>query len=240
MHQGRRIAVVVPAYNESKHILRCLDTIPAFVDRVLVVDDASTDETARLVREFADTRVELLRHSSNRGVGAAIISGYRRAHAAGMDVAVVMAGDGQMDPHDLPDLVQPILEDRADYVKGERLSWPDAHRVIPRLRLAGIQMLQVLTRLSTGLYHLRDFQCGYTALRLSVLDRIELSRVYPRYGFPNDFIAHLALAGARVAETRVRPVYEGQSSDLRIHRVAVPILLVLARSTGRRILSRSV
>jgi dolichol-phosphate mannosyltransferase len=168
-------------------------------------------------------------------VGAAILTGYRGAIELEMDIAVVMAGDGQMHPGDMPGLLLPLLHKEADYVKGNRLTWPGSDRIIPPSRLLGIKALQVLTRISTGLPQLHDCQCGYTAVRLSFLSRMDLDSVYPRYGFPNDFLNHLALAGGRITERVVRPIYNGQRSDLKISRVTLPILFLIARGTFRRL-----
>jgi glycosyltransferase involved in cell wall biosynthesis len=228
------IAVVVPAFNEADYIEACVAGIPAYVDRVLVVDDASTDDTAERTSRCPDPRLRLVRRRANGGVGAAILTGYRAAMSEGLDIAVVMAGDGQMHPDDLPGLLLPLLRGEADYVKGNRLAWPGASRVIPRSRLFGIRVLAAMTRLSSGYKGLQDCQCGYTALRLDVLRRVDLATVYPRYGFPNDLLNHLALVGATVVERVVRPIYEGQRSDLRIRRVVLPIAALLARGTLRR------
>lgn len=239
MLHGQRIAVVVPAFDEAEHIEACLRDLPPYVDAIVVVDDASRDDTAARARAALDARAprvrsRLVRHAVNRGVGGAILTGYVEAAELGADIAVVMAGDGQMDPDDMPALLLPVLSGEADYVKGDRLAWPGGVGAMPRHRLVGIRVLETLTRVSTGLYDLHDFQCGYTALRLSLLPHLDLERVYPRYGFPNDFLNHLVLAGARVAERPVRPIYEGQRSDLRPGRVALPILWLLAKGTGRR------
>src|SRR5262245_18964410 len=126
MFAGLVVAVVVPAFTEEKHIVRVLSTMPTSGHRIVVVHDASEDDTGRHVRDVNDSRVVLLRHPENRGVGAAIATGYARAFADGADVAVVMAGDAQMDPRDLEPIVRPIARGEAEYVKGDRLSWPDA------------------------------------------------------------------------------------------------------------------
>jgi glycosyltransferase involved in cell wall biosynthesis len=235
MLRGHRIAVVMPAYNEARHIAQCIDDVPRFVDLVVVVDDASRDDTAACALAKNEPRLRVVRHERNQGVGGAILTGYRVARASGMDVAVVMAGDGQMHPDDMPGLLLPVLGGEADYVKGNRRGWPNAREVFPRSRWWGIRALEVLTRWSTGLHELEDFQCGYTALRLAFLDKMDIASIYPRYGFPNDFIIHLTLLGGRVVERIVRPIYGGERSDLKIHRVIIPLLAILARGAARRI-----
>src|SRR5688572_19724598 len=125
MYRSLRVAVVIPAFNERRAIAQTVATVPDLVDHILVIDDASTDDTAVEATRAASARhapecVEVLRHATNAGVGRAISTGYQRALAVGADVAVVMAGDGQMDPADLPELLAPIAGDDADYVKGNR------------------------------------------------------------------------------------------------------------------------
>ncbi|MFH1531514.1 MAG: glycosyltransferase family 2 protein [Pseudomonadota bacterium] len=230
MYHGQSIGVVIPAFNEERFIPRTLGTMPGFVDRVAVVDDGSRDGTADQVREIGDPRVVLIRHDQNRGVGGAILTGYRHLLDAGLDVLVVMAGDGQMDPADLPALLDPVIEGTADHTKGNRLYHPDTPRVMPAWRLVGNVALSLLTRITAGYPDVVDSQCGYTATRAEILSAVDLDRVYPRYGFPNDLLAHLHSAGARVAHVQVRPIYEGQSTGLR-PLTAVPALSwVLARS----------
>ncbi|MEM1417973.1 MAG: glycosyltransferase family 2 protein, partial [Myxococcota bacterium] len=141
MHERMRVAVVVPAYDEARLIDRALDAVPAWVDRIVVVDDGSRDATAARVLARREARVQLVRHARNRGVGAAIATGYRAAFDAGADVAVVMAGDAQMDPRDLAALLAPLARGEAGYAKGDRTRWPDVRRQMPRARLLGTRVL---------------------------------------------------------------------------------------------------
>lgn len=236
---GARIAVVIPARDEQAWIAGVVAGIPAFVDHIIVVDDASRDRTAALAAAAAaaagDARLTLVSHPADqgaRGVGAAIVSGYRRARALGADVAAVMAGDGQMDPRDLPRVVAPVALGQADYVKGDRLRHPDVWRVMPLGRLLGTAALAALTRRAAGLGALSDSQCGYTAISVPALDAIDLDALWPRYGYPNDLIVTLAAAGLRIAEVPVRPVYRGEASGLAARHV-LTILSVTARSVMR-------
>jgi len=234
MYQGQSIGVVIPAFNEERFIPRTLGTMPRLVDRVAVVDDGSRDRTADQVREADDSRVVLIRHDQNLGVGGAILTGYRYLLDEGLDVLVVMAGDGQMDPADLPALLDPVVQGVADHAKGNRLYHPDTPRVMPTWRLIGNVALSLLTRVTAGYPGVIDSQCGYTATRAGILAQVDLDRVYPRYGFPNDLLAHLHSAGARISHVEVRPIYEGQGTGIR-PLTAVPALSwVLARSWVQR------
>jgi glycosyltransferase involved in cell wall biosynthesis len=223
---------VIPARDEAAWIAETVGSVPAFVDHVLVVDDASRDRTAEIARAAGDERLEILAHARNLGVGAAIASGYRRARALGADAVAVMAGDGQMDPRDLPRVLAPVALGRADYVKGDRLRHPEVWRTMPLARLAGTAVLAALTRRAAGLDTLSDSQCGYTAISARAIEAIDLDALWPRYGYPNDLIVAIAAAGLTIQEVPVRPVYRGEASGLRPRHV-LTILMVLARSARR-------
>jgi glycosyltransferase involved in cell wall biosynthesis len=233
------IAVVIPAFNEADKIAATIRSVPGFVDHVIVVDDGSSDATAAVARRMEGRGLEVLVHPENRGVGAAIATGYARALALGAEAAAVMAGDGQMDPADLPALLAPVVEGRADYAKGNRLAWPGGWREIPLVRLGGSVVLSWLTRLASGYRRLSDSQCGYTVASRRALDAIGPERMFARYGYPNDLLIRLAAAGARVVDVPVRPVYgPAWRSGLRPARVALPIARLLARAFVRRVLAR--
>jgi glycosyltransferase involved in cell wall biosynthesis len=233
-----RVAVVVPAHNEERWIGETVRRMPAFVDHVVVVDDASRDATAREAAQAGDPRVEVIRHPDNRGVGAAIVRGYRRARALGAGVAAVMAGDGQMHPDDLAAVASPVARGEADYVKGNRLAYPGAFRAMPLPRLAGTAALAVLTRVAAGLPALADSQCGFTAISSGAIDALgaDLDALWPRYGYPNDLIGAVARRGLRIAEVVVRPVYRGEASGLRPWHLAT-IGFVIGRVAIRRIVA---
>ena len=216
MFESTNVAVVVPAHNEALLIRRVLRGLPDWIRFVVVVDDASTDDTAAVVDRCAqnDPRVRLVRHAVNQGVGAAITTGYRHAIELQADVVVVMAGDDQMDPSDLPALVEPVARGAADYAKGDRLHHPQA-AAMPLIRRVGTGVLGWLTGLAIGMPDLHDSQCGYTAISASALRHINLDDVWSGYGYPNDLLAHLAAAHLRIVDVVVRPVYADETSELR-------------------------
>lgn len=213
MVHGARVAVVIPAFQEEQRIGAVLTGIPAYVDAIYVVDDASTDGTLAAARAVADPRLVLIRHPRNLGVGGAIAHGYVRAAADGAELIAVMAGDGQMDPNDLLPLIHALIAADADYAKGNRFIHPERARM-PLARRLGGRALALLTRLTTG-YAIDDSQCGFTVIRASILPQVALEELWPRYGYPNDLLALLAAAGARVVEAPVRPIYAGESSGIR-------------------------
>lgn len=233
-----RIAVIVPAYNEADKIVATLRSMPAFVDHVIVVDDASHDNTAGLAAAVKRVGLEVISHASNRGVGAALVTGYQRAYAIGAEITAVMAGDSQMDPDDLPALVQAVVAG-ADYAKGNRFAYVQSVRSVwremPWLRLVGNVALSLGTKLSSGLWHIFDSQCGYTAANRHAVAVILAEPTFPRYGYPNDVLVRLALASSRVVDVPVRPVYgPGWRSGIRPSRVAWPIFKLLLRGGARR------
>jgi glycosyltransferase involved in cell wall biosynthesis len=221
-----RIAVVVPAYREERLIARMLGRVPAYVDAVYVVDDASGDGTSAAAQSVADPRVFVVRHSENRGVGAAIVSGYRAALADGHDVLAVMAGDDQMHPDDLEPLVRAVLAGAA-YAKGNRFVHADARRM-PLARRAGGAFLSAVTRAASGLA-VSDTQCGFTALAATAASSLPLGELWPRYGYPNDLLLLLAARGLAVVEVPVRPVYADERSGLRAWHVLSILGVVLRR-----------
>jgi glycosyltransferase involved in cell wall biosynthesis len=230
MLDGKRVAVVVPAYDEEGLIGETLAAIPEFVDRIYVVDDHSQDGTAARAQEAGDPRVEVIVHDRNEGVGAAIVSGYRRALAEGVDVTCVMAADGQMDPADLETIAGTVARGEVEYAKANRLFTGQAWELMPRHRYLGNAVLSMLTKIASGYWHVADSQSGYTAISREQLERLDLDRIYPRYGFPNDMLVHLNVWNARVRDIPSRPIYgQGERSGIRLWRVIPSIAWLLLK-----------
>jgi glycosyltransferase involved in cell wall biosynthesis len=238
---GLSVAVVVPAHDVEQWLGEVLDTMPSFVDHVVVVDDGSRDGTAaipasRQASEHGSGRhVTVLRHPRRQGVGAAIAAGYRQACALGAEVVGVMAGDGQMHPDDLARVLEPVVAGHAAYVKGNRLAHPRVWALMPPSRLLGSLLFSWLTSLAAGV-RVRDSQCGFTAVSAHALAQLELDRLWPSFGYPNDLIGALATRGLRIAEVPVRPVYRGEPSGLRPWH-GLTIGFVIGRVAARRLLS---
>ncbi len=246
MYRSLRVAVVIPAFNERRAIGHTIETVPAFVDHIIVVDDASTDDTAAqawiaAARRADPSGVEVLRHPENRGVGSAITSGYYRVLGLPCDVAVVMAGDGQMDPDDLPALLDPIASGRADYVKGNRFLHPSIWSTMPPSRIFGNVVLSAVTRVTSGYHHVFDSQCGYTAIHRRALASLALDELFPRYGYPNDLLSRLHVRSMRVVDVPVRPIYgEHWKSGIHLGTALHPIPWVLLRSWGSRLAAQAI
>jgi glycosyltransferase involved in cell wall biosynthesis len=230
MLEGKTVAVVVPAYDEEALVGMTISAVPEFVDRIIVVDDASRDGTADAARAVGDPRLEVVTHERNSGVGAAIVTGYRRAIAEGADVACVMAADNQMDPADLAKIALPVARGEVEYTKANRLISGEAWQVIPRSRYLGNAMLSFLTKIASGYWHVADSQSGYTAASREILEQLDLDRVYPGYGFPNDMLVHLNVWNARVRDVPSRPVYGvGEKSGIKIRKVVPRISWLLVK-----------
>jgi glycosyltransferase involved in cell wall biosynthesis len=231
MLDGKRVAVVVPAYDEEVLVVETLRGIPELVDRIYVVDDASSDGTGERARELGDPRIEVIRHDRNSGVGAAIVTGYRRALEEDIDVTCVMAGDNQMDPGELEGLVGPVTRGEVEYAKANRLFSGEAWKVIPRTRYLGNAVLSLLTKIASGYWHVADSQAGYTAISRDALQSLDLDRLYPRYGFPNDMLVHLNIRNARVRDVPSRPIYNvGEDSGIRLRSVIPRISWLLFKA----------
>lgn len=239
--KNKSIAIVIPAKNEANNIIRVLSSLPDWVDRAYVIDDGSDDGMGDLIRRHypAEDRVVIIRHEKSRGKGGAMAAGYVRARDDGMDCIVVMDGDGQMDPGDLPALVEPIAAGWVDYCKGNRFAYPQGISKIPPVRLFGNFILSFLTKVASGYWHITDSQTGYTAITHEALSAIDAEGIYPSYGCPNDILIKLNIAGFRVGEVPVNPLYGvGEKSKMRIPRVILPILKLLFMGWVKRIVKR--
>lgn len=233
MYRDKRISIVVPAYNEETQIHRVIDTAPHFVDTIVIINDCSPDRTADVVRahpHYASGRVVLIDLPVNEGVGGAIAAGYKWSRDHGIDIAVVMAGDGQMNPADMPAILDPVVDGEVDYTKGNRLVTGDAFRKIPKIRFFGNTALSLLTKIASGYWHVADSQTGYTAINARALASIDWDGMYKRYGQPNDLLVKLNVEGFRVIDVPVEPVYNvGEKSGIRVRKVIFTIGGLLLR-----------
>jgi glycosyltransferase involved in cell wall biosynthesis len=232
MYKKKTVGVVIPAYNVETLVGRVIETMPGFIDHLLIVDDASKDGTTAIIKNYQkkDKRIILIKHAQNQGVGGAIASGYKWCREHDLDVAVVMAGDAQMDPADLPTLLEPVITDRVDYSKGNRLFTGDAWTKIPRIRYLGNSALSLLTKIASGYWHLADSQCGYTAANKKILHTIDWDQMYKRYGMPNDLLVRLNIFNFRVADVPVKPVYHvGEKSGFKALWMIPRLSLLLTR-----------
>ena len=233
MYKDKTIAVVVPCYNEETQIKRVIDTMPEYVDQIVIVDDLSEDDTVSVVHELAqsDSRIELIRHSQNGGCGGALATGYIWARDNGFDVAVRMDGDGQMDPSDLESLLEPVVNGETDYSKGNRLYTGEAFKMIPKARYFGNSILTLLTKIASGYWHVADSQSGYTAMNNEVLRILDWRFMYTRYGQPNHLLIMLNVLNFRVRDVPVKPVYGiGEKSGIKVKKVIFTLSWLLFKN----------
>ncbi|MDR3205319.1 MAG: glycosyltransferase family 2 protein [Deltaproteobacteria bacterium] len=238
MYKNKTLAVVVPAYNEEKLLSKVVKTMPDFVDYIVIIDDKSLDDTSgeALRLKQADSRVELIKHEINQGVGGAIASGYKWARDNQIDMAAVMAGDGQMDPADLPALCDPVAQDGIDYSKGNRLVYEEAYNLIPKVRFFGNAILSFLTKIASGYWHIADSQTGYAVIGLKALKAIDWDKMYKRYGQPNDILVRLNIEDMKVRDAPIRPVYNiGETSGFKPRQVLWPISRLLIKMFAWRL-----
>lgn len=235
MYRDHVIAAVVPAYREERLIATVITTMPAFVDHIIVVDDASPDATAQRAREVGDARVEVITLSKNAGVGGAVIAGHKRAMELGADVNVVMAGDAQMDPDALPRLLDPVTTGGYGFAKANRFYSSNSFDGMPRHRLFGNIVLTFLTKSASGYWNLVDPQNGYTAIRREALDRIPLDRVRQRYEFENDLLIWLNIANIRAVDVPIPARYGDELSTIELRHVVPRLIGLMFTGFWRRI-----
>ncbi len=244
MYKNKTICVVVPAHNEEELIGRVIETMPDFIDKIVIVDDKSSDRTVEKVNSYLiklSERLVLIQHKDNQGVGGAIVTGYKWARDSVIDITAVMAGDAQMDPDDLPILLDAIIEDKIDYAKGNRLFTGQAWQKIPRVRYLGNSCLSLLTKIASGYWHVADSQTGYTAITLEVLKYINLDAIYKRYGMPNDLLVHINIGHFRVKDFPINPVYNiGEKSGIRLWKVIPSLSQLLLKRFFWRLLQKYV
>lgn len=240
MFNGATIAAVVPAYREAKMITTVIDTMPAYVDHIVIVDDCSPDDTSAVVSRSEDPRVSLIRHEVNQGVGGAIITGHRRAMELGSDVNVIMAGDAQMDPDYLPELLNKVTSEGYGFAKANRFFSPESFQGMPGYRVFGNIVLSFMTKVASGYWHLFDPQNGYTAIRTSELRRVPLDRVSRRYSFENDLLIHLNILQVPAIDVPIPAIYGEEVSSIKLRRVIPELMNLLTRGFWRRIWYRYV
>ena len=287
MLNNKTVAVIIPAYNEESQIKMVVDSIPDFVDRIIIVNDGSKDKTAEVVKSLIDadqgdyanaaigatdpgdtiydspeqvlaqihqeekekltpseivnadpdkSRIILINHLQNGGVGAAVATGYSWCRENNIDCSAKVDGDGQMDPRELEKICTPVVEDRVDYVKGNRLIHRTSKMIIPNHRFWGNSVLSILTKIASGYWSVSDTQTAFTAISLRALKILQLNKMYKKYGYPNDILVKLNIASCSLAEVEIKPIYNvGEKSKMKIFKLIPRILKLLVTSFFRRL-----
>ena len=223
------IGVVVPAYNEEKLIKATVDSMPDYVNRIYIINDCSTDHTAQVIESLDDTRIFLITHEVNKGVGAAIVNGYKQALKENMDIIAVMAGDNQMNPAQLPGLLLPIIEGKADYTKGNRLISAEFRGGMSNWRLFGNAILTLITKIASGYWHIMDPQNGYTAISKRALMNIEINTLYTYYGYCNDLLVKLNTFGFKTMDVVMPARYGMEKSTIKYSNYMGKVSIMLFR-----------
>lgn len=235
MYCGYTVAVVIPIYNEANFIVATLEAIPNLVDQIIVVDDGSKDHALTTLTSLTDPRLYIIRHTSNQGVGAATISGYRQALGLGVDLIAVIDGDGQMDSQELPNLLDSLILNRLDYVKGQRFLHPSI-QTMPWLRYLGNRLFSCLMQAALGWHCSLDSQCGYTVITSIALRQLDLTALYPRYGFLNTLLFQLAAHHMQVGSVPVKTIYGAEVSNINPF-VTIPVILsIIGQGYWQRII----
>ncbi len=230
------ITAVIPCFRERDQIMAVLEKFDDTVSHIIVIDDACPDQTGAYVKEAcSDSRVEVLIHDRNKGVGGATISGYQRALELNSDIIVKVDGDGQMDPGMIPILVRPIIADRADYAKGNRFYRLDGISAMPIARLVGNLFLSFASKMSSGYWKIFDPTNGFTAIHGRVAELLPLDRIDEGYFFESDILFHLNVSRAVVADVPLEAIYGDETSSLSIPKILLPFIWKHSGNLVRRI-----
>lgn len=238
MYKDHRIAVVLPAHNEARHIGQTIKTTPEFVDYVIVVDDCSQDDTLQVALACEDSRVTSLKTPYNQGVGGAVTLGYSKAMELDTDIIVKMDGDGQMPPEHLPLLLDAITDQGYDYAKGNRFLVSKSLSDMPKDRLFGSIVLTFMNKLASGYWNVFDPQNGYTAVRTTALRVLDLEAIHKRYFFENDMLCQLNYHAFRVKDVGIPARYGEEESGLSPFKISLTFPFLLLRRFLRRIYHR--
>ena len=218
MIEDKKIAVVMPAYNEELLIEKSIDSVPSEVSKIIVINDLSKDRTKEIVENKikGNQKIVLINNKKNYGVGYSIVEGYKKAYDLDCDIAVVMPGDAQALPEDFYNLIDPVVKGSVDYTKGNRLKYKGVSNIMPKHRFFGNTLLTLLTKFASGYYHIMDPQMGYTALNLRIFPYLELTKLIKRYGYPGHLLYILNLSDAKVSDVEVKPHYGEEKSGIKL------------------------
>ena len=233
----KNLAVIVPAYNEEVLIEKTINSIPEKVNKIVIINDCSKDDTEKIVRSLMkkNEKIELINFDKNSGVGAALIAGYNYCYEKKYDIAVVMPGDAQALPVDFDKLIEPVVSGKADYAKGNRLKNKNVKEIMPRHRFIGNTFLTILTKFATGYFHIMDPQMGYTALNVKMLEKINIQNLIKRYGYPGQLLFLLNMADAKVVDVEVTPHYDIEKSGINLLTFVPKLMFLLIKLFIQRV-----
>jgi glycosyltransferase involved in cell wall biosynthesis len=218
---SEKVLVVVPAFKTANQILETVTGIRSLGLEVLVVDDACPEGSGEIIgREFAEDRLtNVITHEQNQGVGGAMKTGFAWALENDFEIIVKIDGDGQMDPALVPELIKPLIENNADFSKGNRFESPRMVRQMPFIRLLGNGFLSLFSKISTGYWSVNDPTNGFIAIKKETLAKLEPELLADSYFFESDLLFRLAIVRARISEMPMAAVYGDEKSSLKIMKV---------------------
>ena len=216
-----KIGVVIPAYKVVKQIRNVIQSLPSTVEHIIVVDDKCPYSSGKEAEKINDKRIEILYRERNGGVGAAMITGYKKAIQLGCDIVIKIDGDGQMDPAYIDKLIAPLINDKADYTKGNRFMNPHILKIMPKIRLIGNSVLSFWTKISSGYWNVMDPTNGYTAIRKEILENLELDKISKRYFFESDMLINLNTINAVVMDISMHSKYGEEKSSLSVWKAII-------------------
>jgi glycosyltransferase involved in cell wall biosynthesis len=231
-----KTAVVIPCYKVARHIKEVVSSIPETIDHIIVVDDKCPQSSGKEAEKANRENVTVIYNEKNLGVGGAVVTGYRKAMELGAEIVVKMDGDGQMDPANMDDVIEPLAEDRADYAKGNRFGDFEHVRDMPKTRLFGNSALSFLVKLASGYWDIVDPTNGYTAINRRVLEELNLKKISKRYFFESDMLINLNIVGAVVKDVRMPARYGEETSSLSIWKALFQFPHRLVKGLVKRIL----
>ncbi|PKP02374.1 MAG: glycosyl transferase family 2 [Bacteroidetes bacterium HGW-Bacteroidetes-6] len=238
MIENLTITVVIPAYKVAAHIAEVINTLPEMIDRIVVVDDKCPQQSGKIAEEMStlNSKIDVIFHEKNAGVGGAVISGYLHAIENKSDIVVKVDGDGQMDPGFIPALIAPLVSNKADYTKGNRFSEPGSLKSMPRIRLFGNSVLSFMLKVCSGYWNIMDPTNGFTAISERALRKLNLTKISKRYFFESDMLIHLNINNCVVRDIAMPAIYGDEKSSLRISNVLLKFPFLLLKRFFKRIL----
>ncbi len=235
MKENKKIAVVIPCFKVSKHILEVVKTIPPFIDDIIIVDDFCPEKSGNIIENLHLTNVNIIFHQKNKGVGSSMISGYKKALELKSDIIVKMDGDGQMKSVDIQSIVRPIIDNISDYTKGNRFYDFESLRAMPKIRLFGNSILSFLVKFSSGYWNIVDPTNGFTAINASALNNLKIDNISKRYFFEIDMLINLNIYSKTVTDISLPARYGNEKSNLNIFSVIIKFPFKIVQGLVKRI-----
>lgn len=237
MIKNKTIAVVIPCYKVESHIKDVIDTMPEYVDFIFAVNDCSPDNTKAILEDMMtkNSRLVVLHHDKNQGVGGAMITGFKACIEKGIDIVIKVDGDGQMDVNFMPQLIDAVIDGKYDYAKGDRVKNRKMLANMPAIRRFGNLGLTFLTRIASGYWKISDPTNGYICITLPTLKKLDLSRLSKRFFFESSLIAELYYTGARIKDVQMPSIYGDEKSNLSIWKALFSFPAKLVRAHLRRL-----